>query len=134
MDWTLDQKVAAQQRLLGTSLEAHPLELFAAQIHACGAITTAAAASRVGEKVVVAGMRQNLHRSLTASHQWMAFLTLEDLEGLLDVVIFPDVYQRARSALASSAHPLIIEGTIERAEASGEPVLQASKVWNLKND
>ena len=39
-DWTLEQKVAAQQELLGISLEAHPLELVAEQIAAAGAITT----------------------------------------------------------------------------------------------
>jgi hypothetical protein len=31
-DWTLEQKVAAQQELLGASLEAHPLELVATKL------------------------------------------------------------------------------------------------------
>ena len=43
-DWTLNEKVAAQQELLGASLDAHPLELVADKAAAAGAITTVEAA------------------------------------------------------------------------------------------
>jgi DNA polymerase III alpha subunit len=65
-DWTLEQKVAAQQELLGVGLEAHPLELAAGKILAAGAITTLEAAERVGKRVTVAGVRQSSHRSKTS--------------------------------------------------------------------
>ena len=86
----------------------------------------------VGETVRVAGTRLTLHRSLTSKNEWMAFLTLEDLEGMLDVVLFPDAYRRARAVLSGPSAPLVIEGTIERDENTGDPVLQGRKVWNLR--
>jgi DNA polymerase III subunit alpha len=131
-EWDLDQKVSAQQRLLGVGLDAHPLELYSGQIRAAEAITTVEAAAKLGETVRVAGVRQTLHRSITANGEWMGFLALEDLEGMLDVILFPEVYHRARSVLSSSASPLVIEGEIERDENTGEPVLRAEKVWRLK--
>jgi DNA-directed DNA polymerase III PolC len=129
-DWTLEQKVAAQQELLGVSLDAHPLELAADKLSAAGAITTVEAAGRVGQRVTVAGLRQNGHRSRTARGEPMMFLTLEDLAGMLDVVLFPDVYRQARGVVHSS-EPLLVTGVVEMDAARGEPLLRAEKVAKL---
>lgn len=132
-DWPVEQKVEAQQRLLGASIEAHPLELHAASIRASGAISTSAAALRTGARVRVAGMRQATHRSLTAQKDWMGFLTLEDLEGMIDVIIFPDVYRSCKSALSvSSLIPLVVEGLVESDPGTAEPLLRAEKIWPVK--
>jgi DNA-directed DNA polymerase III PolC len=131
-DWSLDQKISAQQRLLGIGLEAHPLEQFAGQLRAAQAITTLEAAAKMGETVRVAGLRQTMHRNITADGEWMGFLSLEDLEGILDVILFPDIYRRARSALSSPSSPLVIEGVVVRDENTGEPALRAEKIWRLK--
>ncbi len=129
-DWSLGEKVAAQEMLLGVSVDAHPLELCAAAIAASGAMTTIEAASRIGQPVRVAGVRQSWHRNRTARGEMMAFLTLEDLEGTLDVVVFPSVYQHARSELGASG-PLLVEGVVEMDENRAEPLLRAEKVWRL---
>ena len=92
-DWLLAQKVSAQEQVLGVSLDAHPLELCRRQIASAGAVSTLEAVGRMGQRVVVAGVRQTSRRSRTAKGEWMMFLSLEDLEGMLDVVIFPDVYR-----------------------------------------
>ena len=129
-DWSLQQKVAAQQELLGISLDAHPLELVASRIAACGAVTTLEAAGRVGQRLTVAGLRQSGHRSRTSKGESMMFLTLEDLAGMLDVVVFPAVYRQARGFIHTSA-PLLITGTLEMDSARGEPLLRAEKVTRL---
>jgi len=126
-DWTLEQRVAAQQELLGVSLDAHPLELAADKLSAAGAITTVEAAGRLGQRVTVAGLRQSGHRSRTARGEPMMFLTLEDLAGMLDVVLFPDVYRQARGFIHSS-EPLLVSGVMEMDAARGEPLLRAEKV------
>jgi DNA polymerase III alpha subunit len=46
-DWSLEQKVAAQEQLLGTGVIAHPLELVENKIREAGALTTVDAASRL---------------------------------------------------------------------------------------
>jgi DNA polymerase III alpha subunit len=126
-DWTLEQKVAAQQELLGVSLDAHPLELAADKLSAAGAITTVEAAGRVGQRVTVAGIRQSGHRSRTARGEPMMFLTLEDLAGMLDVVLFPDVYRQARAVIHSS-ELLLVTGVMEMDAARSELLLRAEKV------
>lgn len=105
--------MAAQQGLLGISLEAHPLELLAGKISASGAISSVEAAGRVGQRVTVAGIRQSGHRSRTAKGDLMLFMTLEDLAGMLDVAVFPDVYRQVRSFI-HSPEPFLITGVIKQ--------------------
>jgi len=131
-DWSLDEKVAAQQELLGASLAAHPLELVADQVAAAGAITTVEAAGRIGRRVTVAGLRQSAHRSRTAKGDLMMFLTLEDLEGMLDVILFPEVYRRGRQAVNSST-PLLVTGIMEMDASRSEPLLRAESVTYVAN-
>ena len=66
-DWSLAEKVAAQEELLGVSVIAHPLELAAEKIAATGALTTLEAASRIGQRVRVAGMRMTWRRTPTSA-------------------------------------------------------------------
>jgi DNA polymerase III subunit alpha len=126
-DWTLREKMTAQEELLGVSLEAHPLELVAEKIAAAGAVTTVEAAGRIGQRVTVAGVRQSSHRSRTAKGDLMMFLTLEDLTGMLDVVLFPEAYRQAKTALSTSA-PLLVTGVVEMDDTRSEPLLRAEKV------
>jgi len=126
-DWNLEQKMDAQQELLGTSLEAHPLELLVERIEEVGAINTIEAASRVGQRVIVVGVRQTSRRSRTARGETMLFLTLEDLSGMLDVIIFPDVYRRTKNIVTSNS-PMLITGTIEVDNDRDEPYIRAEKV------
>lgn len=130
-DWSLEQKVAAQQELLGISLDAHPLELAATRIAAAGVVTTSEAAGRIGQRVTVAGIRQSGHRSRTAKGETMMFLTLEDLSGMLDVVLFPDAYHRARGFI-HTAMPLLVTGVVERDASRGEPLLRAERVERVR--
>jgi DNA polymerase-3 subunit alpha len=127
VDWTLEQKVLAQMEILGASLDAHPLELVAGKIAAAGAVTILEAVERVGRRVTVAGMRQTSHRSRTAKGEAMLFLTLEDLTGTLDAILFPDAYRVAKSLVGSSA-PLLLTGVMEMDIERGEPFLRVEKV------
>ena len=126
-DWGLEQKVNAQMEILGASLDAHPLELVSEKILAAGAVSTLEAAGKIGRRVTVAGVRQTSHRSRTAKGDSMLFLTLEDLEGTLDAILFPEVYRAARP-LFDSTRPLLVTGVMEMDAERGEPFLRAEKV------
>ena len=130
VDWTSEQKAAAQQELLGINLEAHPLERVADKVLAAGAISIVDAAGQLGRRVTVAGIRQSSHRSKTAKGEAMMFLTLEDLSGMLDAVIFPDVYRESKSFLNSAA-PFLVTGLMQMDESQGEPFLKAEKIVPL---
>ncbi len=129
-DWSLAEKVAAQEEILGAGIIAHPLELASERIRSAGALTTVEAAARLGQRVRLAGMRQTWRRSNTSRGEYIYFMTLEDLEGMLDVVIFADVYQRNRSTF-SKGRTYLLEGIVELDRDKGEPFIRAERIWNL---
>ena len=129
-EWSLAERVNAQEALLGVGIDAHPLELFASQIAEFAALTTVEAAAHPGQRVRVAGMRQTWRRSQTARGDYIYFMALEDLEGMLDVIIFSQVYRRHRAALRETG-PHVIEGVVEFNPHSSEPVIQAERIWAL---
>jgi DNA polymerase-3 subunit alpha len=130
-DWSLQQKVHAQVEILGASLDAHPLELVSEKIIASGSISTLEAVERIGRRVPVAGVRQTSHRTRTAGGDSMLFLTVEDLHGTLDAILFPHVYRAARSILDSNT-PLLISGVMEMDTEREEPFLRAEKVIAIR--
>ncbi len=119
-DWSLKEKVEAQEAVLGIGVEAHPLELVAEKLG--GTISTVEASAHLGERVRVAGVRQTLRRGGTKH-----YLTLEDLEGVLEVVIEEAVYRRHRKALQGQG-AYIIEGVMEKGRYAEEARLVASRV------
>ncbi len=129
-DWDLAQKVAAQEEILGTGVVAHPLELAETKISAAGALSTVEAAARLEQHVRVAGMRQIWRRSITTRGDYIYFMSLEDLEGMLDVVITAEVYRHSRAALAT-AGPYVVEGLVNLDSQRGEPFIRAEKIWEL---
>jgi DNA-directed DNA polymerase III PolC len=129
-DWSLQEKVDAQMERLGVSLDAHPLELVVEKIQQAGAISTAEAAGRIGRRVTIAGIRQTSHRTRTASGESMLFLTVEDLQGTLDAILFPEVYRLTKN-LFNTTIPLLMTGIIEMDTERGEPYLRVEKIVKI---
>jgi DNA polymerase III subunit alpha len=130
-DWSLEQKVTAQEEILGTGVIAHPLQLVKEQIASANALNTVEAASRLEQQVRVAGMRQIWRRSITTRGDYIYFMSLEDLDGMLDVVITSDVYRRSKAAL-STPGPYVVEGRVTLDSQKGEPLIRADRIWSLK--
>jgi DNA polymerase III alpha subunit len=115
---------------LGTGVDAHPLELVADRIAKGNALTTVEAAAKVGQRVRVAGMRQTWRRTGTPYGDYIYFMALEDLDGVLDVVITGDVYRRHRNELTGPG-PYVIEGVLELDGVTEEPTIRAEKIWKI---
>lgn len=130
LHWTLREKVAAQELVLGVSLLAHPLEIFATEIQSSASISTVDAILHLGERVSVAGMRQAWRRSRTRDNKELYILSLEDLEGMLDVIIPGDVHRKYQQYLSGSG-PFIITGDMTVNSATSEPQLLATAIVNL---
>jgi len=129
-DWMLQQQVDAQLEILGVSVAAHPLELIVDKLAGSGAITTVDAAAKIGRRVTVVGVQQASHRTRTARGD-MLFLSFEDLQGTLDAILFPEVYQQAKSMI-SSIKPFLLTGVMEMDTERGEPFLRVEKVVTVQ--
>jgi DNA polymerase III alpha subunit len=130
-DWSLEQKLAAQQAILGAWVTAHPLDLVAEQIQADGALSTLEAAARPGQWVRVAGMRQTWQRARASQGEPIYWMALEDLEGMLQVEISANVFRRYRAVFAGG-EPMVVEGEVDLDEAVGEPFIRAIRAWKIE--
>ena len=130
-EWDLPRLVAAQEEILGVGVSAHLLELAADKLASAGVISSLDAAGRVGQRVRLAGMRLSWRRGREASGQTAYEMGLEDLEGMMDVMISGNVYRRVRPELDGRG-PFIIEGLIRTEETRVEPFLQAERVWAVQ--
>jgi DNA-directed DNA polymerase III PolC len=128
VDWTPEQKVAAQQEILGTGVDFHPLELVKDQLR--GTINILEAASRLGETVQIAGLRQTIRKRYDAAGKPFYQMELEDLEGTIVVILNPELHRRFRSTVSSN-DPFIVEGTLATGQEAPEPILVASRILPL---
>jgi DNA-directed DNA polymerase III PolC len=126
-DWRPAEKSNAQHEILGVSLVLSPLEQHAHQIQSAGAVSTLEAQNMIGQKISVAGMRQILRRFPNRSNQNMGFLTLEDFEGSLPILIPPTLYRRHASELRQEG-PFLIEGVVEGDRDKGQTRLIAERI------
>jgi DNA-directed DNA polymerase III PolC len=130
-DWGTDKKYKAQLEILGISLELTPLEQFASQIQSYGAISTLDVENHIGENVYVAGLRQSYRRFRSKSQQMMAFLTLEDMTGTIQILIPPHIYRQIHLVLQEIG-PFIIKGRVEKDDERHTIRMTAEKIVLLK--
>lgn len=79
-----------------------------------------------GQSVVVGGFIANVSIKYTKNNKTMAFLSLEDLFGSIDIVIFPDMYSRF-SKFLKEENVIIINGRASISEDQS-PKIIAEKI------
>lgn len=129
-DWSLEERLAAQADVLGIWVDAHPLELLGPQIETAGALSTLEAAARVGQRLRVAGMRFDWRRGQGPHGERLYRMSLEDLEGMLDVILPEALYRRQRQELYE-AGPYVVEGSVELDPETAEPIVKGDRIWLL---
>jgi error-prone DNA polymerase len=109
---SLQEEVVADYRTTGLSLMAHPLQFERPRCAAQGIDTIAVAtAAPEGRRVQVVGIVLTRQRPATA--KGMIFLSIEDETGAANIVVRPDVWERADAAARRTA-VLVVEGRIQR--------------------
>ncbi len=128
--WDLERRVNAQLAILGNSVDAYPLELYADRLAETNAITTAEALDHMEQKIIVVGLRLTTQRFYAHQGHPYYILELEDMEGVLPVYLSPSFYRQHR-AVMSTSKPFIVEGKMTRSPQNAEPVLMAERMTSL---
>lgn len=127
-DFTDFEKVLYEYSILGLSHECHPMEFIKPLLPKSTLSTSEVKEGKDKEAVAVAGLVIRPHRPPTRSGRTVAFLSLEDGEGLVDITVFERVYQEYGHLLFSKPI-LLIHGTVSR-RGKGVSVI-ANKVFEL---
>jgi error-prone DNA polymerase len=110
---TLGEHVVADYAAIGLSLKSHPVAFFREELRARRIVTSAQHWDErlAGRHVTVAGLVLVRQRPGTA--KGVIFLTLEDETGIVNVVVWPKVFEKNRRVLMT-ARFLAVRGRIER--------------------
>ena len=120
-----------EKSVLGIYLSGHPLEDYIDIMKAN--VTRSSADFQMGdeygstrvadnEEAVIGGMINNISVKFTKNNQPMAFVTLEDLVGTVEVIVFPKDYMRYRRLLVED-NKIFIKGRVSLEEEKDAKLL-----------
>jgi len=118
--FTREERLAREKAVLGLYVSGHPLEHYAGLLASATNLNSSMTDSyedlrdagiRDGGTVTIGGLVDSVKNQTTKNGDLMAFITVEDLYGRMEVVVFPRVYERYRSLLRSEK-PVLIRGRI----------------------
>ncbi len=111
-DISIKEKLGWERELMGVYLSEHPFSSFATKAASenttlCGQID----AELAGQTVVVAGMVASVRYLFTRDRRPFASAVLEDLDGSIEVMVWPKVYADTRE-LWQEGNILLVEGKV----------------------
>lgn len=126
------QKLAFEKEVLGIYVSGHPLQDYMSSMEK--QITarstdfepdeeTGLAVVKDGRHYIVGGLISNVTVKLTKTNQNMAFVTLEDLYGTVEVILFPRDYQKYRDLLVMDTG-VYVRGRASVSEETGKLVAE----------
>lgn len=122
-----------EKEAFGFYFSEHPLNPYREFIPRLTAYTTENIKEiKQGDQVLLAGVVNTSKVLVTRRGQRMIYLGLEDTEGIIEIVVFPDVFAAA-AALLESDRPITVTGCIERSE-DGEITKVRAELIELLED
>ena len=112
-DWTLEQKLAGEKKTLGYYLSGHPLNKFEqAMRDFCDTNISALSEKEGGAQVSIGGSITSVTHKTTKKGDRFALLQVEDVIGLVKVVVWPETFKRT-STLLQNDTAVIVRGKLE---------------------
>ncbi len=128
-EWTEKRKLYFEKESVGLYISGHPLQNYVDSLQRFATHTTETLAQAIHKSEVrVGGTVSNIRETLTRKGDKMAFVTIEDLSGSVDVIVFSDLYSKTQELLKSD-EPLLVTGTAEISEDNARII--ATDIENL---
>ena len=99
-DWPLAIRLSGEKEMLGFYVSGHPLAHYRGELkHFASISTNNIKAADDGREVHLGGIIQNVKVMLDKRGNQMAFVTIEDFAGSLELIVFSDCFERAKGYL-----------------------------------
>lgn len=127
--WTMKERLNGEKETLGLYLTGHPIDEYEDELtHVVSCRISQAKADK--SKQTVAGLVVAFRVMKTKRGDNMAFVSLDDRTGRIEVAVFSDTYDANRDKLIKDAM-LVIEGQISYDDFSGGLKMRADSVFDL---
>lgn len=111
-----DQKTVLryEKEALGFYVSSHPMNLYKSRLERiCTGNSQGVESMPDGTEVVLAGILSIEKEITTRKGEKMGFLQLEDREGIVELVAFPEIYANVKERIQFNDEPLVIIGTLQ---------------------
>lgn len=133
--------LAMEKEMLGIYVSGHPLEPYDRELKRVSNISTVeliedlnnstvTLGPRDGDRVTIGGIIVEKKNKITKNNNMMAFITLEDLYGSIECIVFPQTYDRFNEFLFEDGF-VVIDGRLSISEVE-EPKIICEKIRELK--
>jgi DNA polymerase-3 subunit alpha len=127
---TEDEVLMWEKEHLGMYVSSHPLARYTKVLEGFTPVREFSA-EHEGATVTIAGLIAKMKRTMTKKNEPMAFFTLEDTTGHVEVLVFPKLMPQVVHLLAIDA---VVEVSGRLSEREGEITIIADSVKTLPND
>ncbi|MDA8140745.1 MAG: DNA polymerase III subunit alpha [Desulfobacteraceae bacterium] len=138
-EWPDEEKLAFEKEALGFYVSGHPLDQYRVSLekHAsCATIDLAEIED--GQQVHVGGLVKTVKTILTKKNERMAFISIEDMQGTVEVVVFSSVFNDCVHLMAED-QPVLVFGKVQKDENAAKILAerivlldQADEHWNVE--
>ena len=130
-EWSEEQRLQGEKDTLGLYLTGHPIQRFEAELAQITEARINDLRPTENRAVVVAGLVVGLRTMYTRRGDRMAFVTLDDRSGRLEIAVFSELYQRAAEILVKDSL-LVVKGQVSVDEFSGGFRMSAEELYDLE--
>jgi DNA polymerase-3 subunit alpha len=125
-EWDKKKLLAAEKETVGFYITGHPLDNFRNDLKEITDANLVDICNSDADKPVrVGGLVRTFKEHKSKKGDRMAFITLEDLSGSIEVVVFPSVFEQSCHLLESD-DPIIIQGTLKTNDERGAKIIADS--------
>jgi DNA polymerase-3 subunit alpha len=116
-EWDDMTLLAMEKESLGFYITGHPLNEYSEKLDSLSVTFTRDIQElKDRQNIVLGGMVMDMKKIQTKrTGDLMAYVTIEDLYGTVEVIVFPDVYKEAHEIMAKDL-PVVISGTVDRTD------------------
>ena len=131
-EWPENQLLAYEKEMLGLYITKHPLARFEKLLKTYSTCSTTALEDRSdGDEVLIGGIVSKVKFTVTRrTNEKMAIMSLEDLDGTVEVLVFPITFQKVGSLIKPDAM-IFVKGRINLREE--EPKIIANEIATLES-
>jgi DNA polymerase-3 subunit alpha len=137
-EWPISEILSKEKEVLGFYVSGHPLTKYEEELKTFVTKTTESLEeAKDGEEVYIGGVITHVKTNIDRKKKQMAFVTLEDFVGSVEVVVFSDCYEENRRIIRTDSMVLVKgrastkEG--EKAKVVASEVTSLSKVYQKMN-
>ncbi len=129
-EWHEEQRLAGEKQSLGLYLTGHPIERYVPELNDFITARIVDLSPTREQTVIVAGLVVAMRVMNTRRGDKMAFVTLDDRSGRIEMAVFSDVYESSRELLAKDKL-VVVAGEVSVDDYSGGYKMSAKHIYDI---